>query len=371
MPLQNVLNKMKSSYRFLILLSTLFSCGNNHNVITPEVKPLLEGVYASGYVVSENEYQVIAQVEGYLVEAVVKEGDSINAGDILFKIESEQQAARNKAAQEAYGIALKNYQEGSPVLNELKSLVSAAKTKLSYDSVNFIRYDNLLKSNATSKAEYDRAKLMYENSRNDFALQNSRYQKALNQVLLEYQNAKSQWQIAQNESGKYAVRSDVTGIVYRINKERGELVRRSEVLAVVGGSSYYLQLSIDELDIQRVAVGQQVLVKIDAYPDQVFNAQVAKIYPMVNQQQQSIRVDAVLVDKLPGAFTGLAVEANIIIRKKDKALVIPKSILLKGDSLQILTESGIKKVKVETGVKTFDEVEIVSGITEQTEIVKQ
>jgi HlyD family secretion protein len=362
---------MKGINQFVwILLITLFSCGNNNDVIIPEVKPLLEGVYASGYIVSENEYQVIAQVEGYLIESLVKEGDSVQTGDVLFRIEAEQQGARNKAAQEVYAISLKNYREGSPVISELKSLVAGAKTKLSYDSVNFVRYENLLKSNATSKAEYDRIKLLYENSSNDYALQKSRYQKALNQVYLEYQNAKSQLQITQNESGKYSVRSDVNGKVYRINKEKGELVRRSEVLAVVGGSVYYLQLTIDELDIQRVEAGQQILVKIDAYPEQIFKAEVAKIYPMVNQQQQSIRVDAILVDKLPGAFTGLAVEANIIIRQKDKALVIPKSALLKGDSLQIKTEDGIKKIKVLTGIKTFDEVEIIDGITDKTEIIK-
>jgi HlyD family secretion protein len=355
----------------LFFSSILFSCRNSNNVITPKVKPLLEAVYASGYVVSENEYQVISQVEGDLGEVLAKEGDSIAAGGVLFKIESEQQASRNKAAREAYAIAVKNYEEGSPVLNELKSLKEGSRTKLTYDSINFVRYENLLKSNATSKAEYDRAKLVYENSRTDYALQRSRYQKVLNQVYLDFQNAKSQLQIAQNESGKYAVQSDIVGKVYRINKEKGELVRRSEVLAVVGGNSYYLKLTIDELDIQRVAVGQQVLIKVDAYPDQIFKAQVAKIYPMVNQQQQSIRVDATLLDKLPGAFTGLAVEANIIIRQKDSALVIPKSALLKGDSLQIKTGEGIKRIKVVTGIKTFDEVEIIDGITDKSEIIEK
>jgi HlyD family secretion protein len=354
-----------------ITLATIaVACGNNHNTITPQVKPLMEGVYASGYVVSENEYQVIAQAEGYLIDRLVNEGDSVNKGDILFRIESEQQAARHRAAQEAYAIALKNYQEGSPVLAELKNAVANAKAKLEYDSVNYVRYTNLLKNNATSKAEVDRVSLVFESSRNEYALQKSRYEKAVNQVHLDFQNAKSQLQIAQSESGRYAVRSEVSGRVYRIVKEKGELVRRSEVLAVVGGNTYYLQLTIDELDIQRVKMGQEVLVKIDAYPDKIFNARVSKVYPMVNQQQQSIRVDATLTDKLPGAFTGLAVEANIIIRKKDKALVIPRSTLLKGDSVRVKANGNIKTIKVVTGVSTFDEVEIVEGISEETEVIQ-
>ena len=363
---------MKYLHRYAFVLFVLYlSCGEDRKIIKPQLKPLLEGVYASGYVVSQNEYQVVAQIEGTLTEILVNEGDSVIAGDMLFRIESSQQSSRKKATQEAYNVALKNYQEGSPVINELKSLMEGSRTKLSYDSINFERYKNLLKSNATSKAEFDRVKLLYENSRTDYVLQYSRYQKALNQVYLDYQNAKSQLEIIQNESTKYIVRSDVNGKVYKINKEKGEFVRRSEILAVVGGTAYYLQLTIDELDIQRVKVGQEVFVKVDAYMDKIYKAQVEKIYPMVNQQQQSIRVDAILIDKLPGSFSGLAVEANIIINQKDAAMVIPKTALLRGDSVEVKAESGFKKVKVVTGIQTFDEVEIIDGLTYKSEVVNQ
>ena len=146
-------------------------------------------------------------------------------------------------------------------------------------------------------------------------------------------------------------------------KEKGELVRRNEAVAVIGkGSMFYLQLSVDELDVQRVKVGQEVLVKIDAYPDKIFRARITAIFPMINKQQQSIRVDADLTEPLPGGFSGLALEANIIIRQKAKALVIPKTALLPGDSVQLKTEDGVKKVKVVKGLETLDEVEITDGL---------
>jgi HlyD family secretion protein len=353
----------------IIIMVGMVACRNHDNIITPELKPLMEGVYASGYVVSENEYQVIAQAEGYLKEKLVKEGDSITSGTILFKIESEQQHSRNRLAQENYAIAYENYREGSPVLKELKSVVESARSKLAFDSVNFERYNNLLKSNATSKAEFDRMKLVYENSQNEFQAQKSRYEKVRNQVYLEYQNAKSQLQIAQNESGRYLVRSEVSGKVYKLMKEKGELVRRNEVVAILGGDTFYLQLTVDELDIQRVKPKQEVLVKIDAYPGKIFKAYVSQVYPMINQQQQSVRVDAKLAEQLPGNFTGLAVEANIIIQQKDKAIVIPKAALLKGDSVRLKTADGIKVVKVVTGLQTFDEVEIIEGIDENSSVI--
>jgi len=323
----------------------------------------MEAVYASGFVVARDQYQIFAQVDGYLAAKMVEDGDHVKKGDPLFIIESGQQSARFRIARENFEQLSRNNREDSPVLQELKAIVESSHTKMLFDSTNAVRYTNLLKQNATSKAEYDRFQLQYENSRNDHLLQKSRYQKTRDQLHLELQNAANQLQIASDESGRYTIRSEVDGKVFQTLKDKGELVRRSEGLAVVGrDDEFFLQLTVDELDVQRVKQGQSVVIKIDAYPEKIFHATVEKIYPMVNAQQQSIRVDAALTESLPGGFSGLALEANIIIRQKEKALVIPKTALLPGDSVMIQTDDGKKKVKVTKGIETLDEVEIVDGV---------
>ena len=341
----------------------LFACSGKDKGVKPKVKPLIEAVYASGFVVSKDEYQIFPQVEGSVAEKLVEEGDAVKKGEALYIIESGQQSARYSIARENFALASENFRDNSPVLQELKAARESAKTKLAFDSANFVRYSNLLKKNATSQGEYDRIKLIYENSKNDYLLQNSRYAKTRSQLHLEFQNAKSQLAIAGDESGRYTVRSEVDGLVFMTAKEKGELIRRNEVIAVVGKKdAYYLQLDVDELDIQRVKVGQEVLVKIDAYPGKIFKAEIEKVFPMVDRRQQSVRADAMLKDNLPGWFSGLALEANIIIHKKDQAVVIPKNKLLPGDSVNIETDDGPKKVKVTRGVETLDEVEIVEGL---------
>jgi multidrug resistance efflux pump len=323
----------------------------------------MEAIYASGFVVARDEYQVFAQAEGYLSAKIVFDGDTVRRGDALFIIEADQQSARYKLARENYDMALANSGKGSPILKELMAAVDVAKTKMQFDSLNFVRYSNLLKSNATTRADYDRMKLQFDNSRNEYILQKSRLSKTQNQLFLELQNAKSQLQIAGDESGRYTIRSQINGRVFKTMKERGELVRRNEAVAIVGmDNAFYLQLNVDELDVQRLQIGQLVLAKIDAYPGRVFQARVSKIYPMMNKQQQSIRVDADLTTSLPGNFSGLALEANIVIRQKEDALVIPKAALLPGDSLNIKTDDGIRKIKVVRGIETLDEVEIAEGL---------
>lgn len=362
---------MKALYKaminknFSILMSIVFlaACQSNKDGVKPEVKPLIEAVYASGFVVSKDEYEIFAQAEGYLADKLVQDGDVVKKGEPLFVIESGQQSARYQIARETYELARRNYLEESPVLQELKAAKETAQSRMKFDSLNFVRYENLIRSNATSRAEFDRIKLLYENSRNEYLLQMSRFEKIRNQLYLEWQNAKNQLVIASDESGRYTVRSEFDGLVFMTAKEKGELIRRNEVIAVVGKrDAFYIQLNIDELDVQKVKTGQKVLLKIDAYPNKVFNAEITRVYPMVDRRQQAIRADASLTEPLPGWFSGLALEANIIIRRKEQAIVIPKSKLLPGDSVIIQSKEGDQKVKVTKGIETMDEVEIIEGL---------
>lgn len=364
MTILHLLNTSRLLSPFVFLLLFMFSaCGDKNNVVTPQVKPLVEAVYASGYVVAEGEYEVYAQAEGYLIDKMVDDGDTVQKNEPMFVIDADQQSARYRIAKEAYDMALRNYRDDSPVLRELKAAVDASYTKMQFDSLNFVRYTNLLERNATSRADYDRMKLAYENSRNEYELQSNRYKRTRDQLYLELKNAENQLQIAQEESNRYTVRSQMAGMVFRTMKEEGEMIRRGEIVAVVGNKEgFYLQLTVDELDVQRVKVGQDVLVKIDAYPQKVFHATVSKIHPMIDKRQQSIQVDAVLQESLPGWYTGLALEANIVVRRKEDALVVPKIVLLKGDSVVVETEDGEKKIKIKKGIETLDEVEVVEGV---------
>jgi multidrug efflux pump subunit AcrA (membrane-fusion protein) len=361
---------MKHIPYFILIISTIASCRNGQDGIKPAIKPLMEAVYASGYVVAKDEYQVFSQAEGYLAEKLVSDGQDVKKGDPLFIIAADQQSARYRLARENFEMATSNYGDDSPVLAELQTAIDAARTKMQFDSLNYMRYKNLWDQKATTRSEFDRMKLLYDNSRNDYVLQQKRLAKMKDQLYIEMQNTESALRIARDETGRYTIRSEINGKVFSTMKEKGELVRRNEAVAVIGkDSQFYLQLNVDELDVQRVTVGQEVLTKIDAYPDKIFHAKVSKVFPMINKQQQSIRVDADLTEDLPGGFSGLALEANIVVRKKDNALVIPKAALLPGDSVNIKTPDGIQKIKIEKGIETLDEIEVLDGL-DSTDVIE-
>jgi HlyD family secretion protein len=369
---------MNRSFRYFLPYALIFvslllvvACKSKPDGIKPKTKPLIEAVYASGFIVSKNEYQIFSQVEGSLSEKLVSEGEEVSKGQPLFVIEAGQQSARYNIARETFSQASRNLRDDSPVLRELTAARESAHHKYRFDSLNLVRYTNLLSQNATTRVEYDRIKLLNDNSYNDYVLQSSRLERTKNQLQLDLENARNQLVIAGNESGRYVVRSDFDGMVFMTAKEKGELIRRNELIGVVGkDDAYAVQLSVDELDIQKVKAGQKVLIKIDAYPTKVFTGKITKVFPMVDRKLQSVRADASLDEKLPGLFSGLALEANIVIREKENAVVIPKDKILPGDSVIVKTDDGNKKIKVKTGIETLDEVEIVEGVDTSNFIVE-
>ena len=365
--MKNVLLLLGTLAAFTGLLS---SCSESENTTQASVKPLVEAVYASGHISSGDEYQVFAETDGVLVEQLVQDGARISQGQALLVLESQQSDARMQIAQEAFAVALKNKQADGPVLKEASTALQRAKGAHQLDSLTFVRLSNLWKAQATSQAEYDRAKLAYEQSAREVIIRESNFFRVKNQVNLEYEQAENNLKIAREDKSRYTIKSQRDGLLFQVTKEPGEWVRRGELIAVIGkAEGFFVKLKVDEQDVQRVAMGQKIKIKIDAFPGRFFEARVARIYPMVDPRDQSFRVDGLLLDTLPGNFTGLAAEANIVVREAKETLVIPRNLLLEGDSVRIATEEGEKKVKIKKGIETISEVEVLDGLTAGSKLI--
>jgi multidrug efflux pump subunit AcrA (membrane-fusion protein) len=348
---------------FLCCLYALQGCTDKQQPVKPEYKLLTEAVYASGNLLPKNEYKVFAQADGVLLRKTVEEGDTVSVGQTLFELESDKQNIRSRNALEQYRIARNNTLQNSPVLQELEASMASAKARWQNDSVNYVRYKNLLENKAASRIDYDRASLAYQTSKNDYISLKNRYEKTRTQLQLELQNAETQYKLNVEQNADYAVKSRINGIVYEVYKEPGEVVKPNEPIALLGNpSEVYLKLTVDELDINRIKKGQKVLVKIDTYKNKIFKAIITKIYPMLNGRDQSFRVDAEFIEEVPRLYAGLTVEANIIIQQKEKALTIPKSYLIGADSVRIDQNGDSKMVKITKGIENFEYVEVTAGL---------
>ncbi len=361
-------------FGYCLLTSLGTACSRGEKTIHAEYKALTEAVYASGNVIPKNEYKVYVMTDGIITKKFVEEGSKVEVGQILFQLDNEEQAARDNAARQIFQTAQSNYGENSPALQELAAQLSSARAKFRNDSLQFARNQDLFASNSLTRTEFDRSTLAFSTSQNELTAAQRRYESRKRQLFVDLQNAQSQYRVNAKQDANFSVRSTTKGVVYEVYREAGEVVRRNEAVALLGdGEQVCIKLSVDELDINKIKVGQEVLVKIDVYKGRNFKASITKIYPMLNKQDQSFRVDAEFVrdstNFLPASFVGLSVEANIIIAQKDRALVLPKTLVGTGDSVLIKVGSGSQKIKIRKGVENFEWVEVLAGIDENSAVV--
>ncbi|WP_167516947.1 efflux RND transporter periplasmic adaptor subunit, partial [Hydrotalea flava] len=210
--------------------------------------------------------------------------------------------------------------------------------------------------------------LAYTNALHAWQAAQLQYDDLKKQINFSAQQAQKNLAIAGTAKNDYTVKSDVDGMVFQLNKKKGELVSPQTALALVGAAHrFLLELQVDEHDIARIHNGMQVLYTMDSYKGKVFEAQVIKIYPAMDEHSRTFKVDAALVQSPPVLYPNLTLEANIVIRQKQDAITIPANYLLPGDS--VLLANG-KKQKVTVGIRDYQQVEIVSGLTTKDELMQ-
>ncbi len=360
---------MKRQSLWLLLVAAALGCGKTGEEVKPEMKLLTSAIYASGTLVPEQEYKVISGVDGYLVDVYVKEGDTVSEGQKLFYISNDVRTAQQQGAALLVERTLPTVSAGAPVFKELAGRMEVARIKKQQDSLQYVRYKKLFEENAISKSSYERYFLQYESSRKDYEnlSEQLRQQKLAGDIQL--QQAQTQLSVARAQSEVGMLKSFVNGVVYDVYKKEGDLINPNQPVALVGAGDMIAKLSVDESDLNKVYAGQKVLLTMDAFPDKIFKAHITKVYPLLNKVEQSFRVDAVLDDAIPVEMYGLNLEANIVVAERKEVLAIPKTALLKGDSVLVKKDGKEAMVKIEKGIEDDKWVEVKAGLDKSSTII--
>lgn len=366
---------MKRIVYGIILLSSFIvwqGCGNKSETSKAEYRDITEAVYASGNLYPKNEYRLFANTEGTLLRRYVDAGDSVQIGTALFMLDRGVDLSRLNTAAEALRVAQRNAGESSPMLAELNAGLRSLKDKYQQDSLNYVRYQVLYKKEAVNLKTLEQFKLAYAISRNEFLAKKQAVERSRDQMKIELSAAQSNYESILESYQEHAPISRINGLVYEVLKEEGESIRRGELLAILGArDSMLVRLQVDELDIRKVKLGQEVIIRFDIDQKQVYKAKITRIYPKLNKADQSFRVEAAFNDQGPTGFYGLTLEANILINTKNHALTVPRELLLPGDSIIIKDGKEEKKVKLDVGSMDWDYVEVLGGIDESTPLIQR
>jgi RND family efflux transporter MFP subunit len=125
------------------------------------------------------------------------------------------------------------------------------------------------------------------------------------------------------------VRSPLTGSVVKRLVSVGEYVRPGTPLFdVVADDPLKLRGDVPERFAQEIAVGQPVQIRVDAYPDTVFDGRLLRVSPAANAENRSISVEAAVPNPNRALKAGFFASANIVTRTDDRALVVPETAVI-------------------------------------------
>ncbi len=299
------------------------------------------GLDASGYVVARRKATLSAKILGKVVEVNFEEGQTVKAGDIVARLDDS------------------NYEAS---LRQAQALARQAKAAMDNTTPIYARYQHLKSQGAISTDAVENQRLSYDNAR-------TAYDVALAQVGL-----------AQSNLRDTLVRAPFDGVVTVKVAQVGEVVApsaagggdtRTGIVTIVDMDSLEVQVDVAENYIERVEVGGQAVIHLEAYPELEFPGSVIAIIPTADQSKGTVLVRVAIKGKDSRILPQMAARVSFMTAP-DKGPAVARvavpvtAVLVQGKTgtVFVMKDDGtVEKRDVALGLKTQASVVILSGLT--------
>jgi len=177
---------------------------------------------------------------------------------------------------------------------------------------------------------------------------------------------------AEAQLAKTVLRAPITGIVTRQNAHVGAVASlNTPLVSMISNAAFQVEVSVSEAEVAKIQPGNAVSVTLDAYGSGVtFAATVASVDPAatVTNGASSYRVVIQFKEKDQRIKTGMTANVDIVTAHKDDALAIPWNSVIERGGKSIITvkntDGSTSEREIQTGIRSHDEVEVVSGLQE-------
>ena len=313
-----------------------------------------------------------ARATGEIVKMKVKIGDRVKKGELIALIDDreilmsiEQQKASLSATRNTLSQIELTYPER----------INEAKANYEYAKVNYEREQELLKREYTTVDAVDKAKSQFEATGAILKRLQDEYktQEKIAKANIEDITAK----LKQNETilTYTKIYAPIDGVVSDVTAQEGETVvtglQVANLVTVLDPTSLEMWIYVDETDVGRAKVGQQVEYYVDTFPDKLFKGTIEKIYPQPVIKDNIVYYLAIVkVTKDDTRFLKpeMTTHINIIFDEKSNILIAPNAAIKfeKGKQIayKVIGPNSVQKVELKTGIRGEENTEIISGIKE-------
>jgi HlyD family secretion protein len=377
---------------------------------------ITEKVSASGTVQPVTEVKLAPEVSGEIRELLVEEGDSVKKGQLLVKIRPDTWVSQLERAEAAL-----NQQKANEISSE--AALSRAEATFTRAKLEFNRQQKLHDEKVTSDADYELALQNFKVAENDLksakqSLQASKY---------GVRSSEASLREAQENVRLTSVLAPMNGVVSKLNVKKGERVvgtqtmAGTEMMRIADLNVMEVRVNVNENDIVRVHLKDTATIDVDAYSSQEkeFKGIVTLI---ANTAKDKASTDAITefevrILVLNSSYQdlikegtrfpfrpGMTASVDILTKRKTDVLSVPLASVTTRDpkdktgngdrpssdddrqgvavkdkkpepkkepkTVVFVNDKGVAKmIEVKTGISDFDNIEVLTGISDSTEVI--
>lgn len=286
-------------------------------VVHPVRGPAVRAVYATGTVEATVMMPIAPRTASRLMSLDVDEGSKVTKDQVLAKMEDD----------------------------DLQHSIAELEAREELARKTYERNAALVKKNFVSKQTFDESKMALD-------------------VAIEAKNAAS----AKANYQKLLAPAD--GLIIKRDGEIGQMIGAGEpVFWLSCCAPLRISAEVDEEYITQVKAGQEVLIRADAFPGQVFKGKVQSITPKGDPISRSYRARIEFAESTPLQI-GMTAETNIIISEEKNALLVPGGAVVQ-DKVWLVKDGKLTQQTVEVGAKGGNLTEIKNGVSEEDLVIQK
>lgn len=360
----------------LAIAFLLLTRGTSSQAVEARYAPLVRTLQFSARVETLSRVEVGATVTGRVQEVLVREGESVRAGQPLVRLESDearaalaQAVASEKQAQARLsGLRSTGRSATRAQLEQAEANLTAARAELGRSQqlvaqgfLSASRLDDARRAVNVAEAQRDAAQAQTQ--------ANADRGTDIAQAQAQLQAAAAATASARARLAQMVVSAPAAARVLTRDVEPGQIVQPGRALlslALSGPTQIVAQ--VDERFLEQLRVGQKAAVVADAFTSQQLGATVLSIAPDIDAQRGAVEVKFSL-DQPPPPFLreDMTLSVEVETARRDRTLVLP--------ARAVRSEAGVEKVLVaqdgraverplRTGLRTLDAVEVLGGVQE-------
>lgn len=324
--------------------------------------PIVAEVMGTGTLEAKQKAIISPKISGRLHEVRVDQGDTVQAGDILFQLDDTELNQQVEMAK--VGVAATR-----AGLNRFAADQNQAQAVFKQAEQNHERVAMLIKSSAASATDMDKAREQMDVAlagvaRADAALLEAEQQELVAESTLAYHQARL---------ADTVVAAPFAGLIVQRFRDPGAVaVPGSPVLSLISTEVLWVSAWVDETEMSRIAVGQPTRVAFRSEAAKTFRGEVARLGRETDRETREFTVDTRVLELPANWAVGQRAEVYIETARSDKTNIIPASAVSWREGAAgvfVQRDQTAEWRPVKLGLSNREEVEVLEGVSADEQIL--